>query len=93
MAEGRWVQYSAALPGFASVGVHFGFSSDEKDEEAWFDYIRVTGVGPDRCVLPTPPHRYRTFTKHNSFDGSHRWSQDGECVQLYRVQRGYDLPV
>jgi hypothetical protein len=50
VAEGRWVQYSAALPGFASTAVHFGFSSDEKDEEAWFDYIRVTGAGPDRYV-------------------------------------------
>eukprot|EP01047_Picozoa_sp_COSAG01_P031940 COSAG01_NODE_2289_length_7984_cov_52.534432_2_plen_2541_part_01 len=57
--EDRWQEHTAALPGFNhSVVMAFGFVSDTADEEAWFDYVRIEGVGvgrlKERCVSCAP---------------------------------------
>jgi hypothetical protein len=59
VTKDRWVEYRAKLTGFASTAImHFGLQSNHPEEEAWFDYCRVRGTGPDYspnfCATKSP---------------------------------------
>ena len=51
VTEDVWRQYSAPLPRLGrttTVTMRFGLDAESSAEEAWFDWFRVLGLGPDR---------------------------------------------
>eukprot|EP01047_Picozoa_sp_COSAG01_P022644 COSAG01_NODE_1352_length_10614_cov_13.260010_2_plen_2939_part_01 len=51
----KWIEYKAKLTGMqGTVVMAFGLESTEGTKNAWFDYFRVYGTGPDRTKLLCP---------------------------------------
>ena len=48
ITKDTWREYRSDLVGWSSASMKFGFQVDNTLEEAWFDYFRIMGDGPDR---------------------------------------------
>eukprot|EP01049_Picozoa_sp_SAG25_P001219 SAG25_NODE_49_length_18832_cov_5.265841_1_plen_3791_part_10 len=55
VAQDHWTDYTMNLVGFRGFAtMAFGLQSDDGSKEAWFDYVRIVGTGPDRAQLMCP---------------------------------------
>ena len=56
VTEDQWVEYTAMLDWVdgttskSTAVMAFGLKSDETEEKAWFDFLRIVGNGPDRSA-------------------------------------------
>lgn len=51
VTEDEWVEYIETIDSLSDASMSFGMVSEETSLEAWFDYFRIVGNGPDRSAL------------------------------------------